>query len=189
MAGMTPSRPLPRFAAPFRALLPFAALLPTLAGCGDKVERFPPPCPQTVINGDSADLSRYRNNGRDLTDLVLGGRITGLNGTCTRTSNTVTTVSLTVNIELTRGPAMRGRTTDAAYYVAVSLGDEILDKRIFRFTPEFAANTDRLRLSGNAVDLALPVSHDRTAANYKVTAGFQLTPEELATNRASAPRR
>ena len=155
-----------------------------LAGCGTSVERFPPPCPQTVINRDAADLSRFRGAGRDLTDLVVSGRITGLNGTCTRTSRTVTTVSLSVGLDLTRGPAARGPATEVSYFVAVSLDDQILDKRVFSFRPEFAANSDKLRLSGNAVELALPVNANRTAAAYKVTTGFQLTPEELATNRA-----
>ena len=164
------------------ALLSGAALL--LTGCGPNVERFPPPCPQTVINRDAADLNRFRGTGRDLTDLVVSGRITGLNGTCTRTSNTVTTVSMSVNLELTRGPAARGATTSVSYFVAVSLNDQILDKRVFGFQPEFASNSDRLRLTGNVVELALPVNANRTAASYKVTAGFQLTPDELATNRA-----
>ena len=169
--------------ATWASLLPGAALL-VLAGCGDRVERFPPPCPQTVINRDAADLNRYRSTGRDLTDLVVSGRITGLNGSCTRTGNTVTTVSLSVGVELTRGPASRGPAAPVSYFVAVSLNDQILDKRVFTFRPEFPANTDRLRLTGNAVDLALPVNANRTAAVYKVTAGFQLTPDELATNRA-----
>lgn len=172
-------------------LLPvlLSVLLSVLAGCGEPVERFPPPCPQTVINGDSADLNRYRGAGRDLTDLVLSGRITGLNGTCTRTSSTVTTVSMTINLELTRGPAARGRAADVAYYVVVSLGDQILDKHVFGFQPQFEANSDRLRLTGDVVQLTLPVSSDRTAAAYKVSTGFQLTPEELATNRLAGPRR
>ena len=147
------------------------------------MDRFPPPCPQTVINRDAADLNRFNGPGRDLTDLVLSGRITALNGTCTRTRNTLTTVSMSVSLELTRGPAARGRAANVAYFVAVSLNDQILDKRVFSFRPEFASNSDRLQLTGDAVELALPVNSNRTAAAYKVTTGFQLTPEELATNR------
>ena len=55
---------------------------------------------------------------------------------------------------------------------------------MFAFRPEWASNSDRLQLTGDVLDLALPVSANRTAAAYKVTTGFQLTPEELATNRA-----
>lgn len=181
----------PDYLAAARSLLVPGILVLGLAGCGsgNPADRFPPPCPQTVINRDAADLSRFRGAGRDLTDLVVSGRVTGLNGACTRTSSTVTTVSMSVALELTRGPAARGRTTEVAYFVAVSLGDQILDKRVFRFQPEFPSNSDRLRLTGDVVTLALPVSTKLTAANYKVQAGFQLTPEELAVNRSLGTRR
>ena len=155
-----------------------------LAGCdNNSAQRFPPPCPTTVINRDTADLARFRGAGRDLTDMVLDGRITGLGGACTRTDDKTVTTTLTVALELTRGPANPARTAEVAYFVAVSLGDDILDKQVIRLRAEFPSNTDRLRLSGDQLELHLPVTPTRTAADYKIQVGFQLTPEELAGNR------
>lgn len=183
-------RPSRRGALP-TAALPALLLLAPLAGCGgdDKQPQFAPACPQAGIVRDAADLSRYGSGGRDLTDLVLDGRVTGVRGSCAPgdTKDTVKT-TLQVVIELTRGPAARGRAAEAGYFVAVVDGERILDKRTFNLRAEFPANTDRIRLSGDEVELTLPVSATKTAAAYRVLVGFQLQPAELALNRQRGPR-
>lgn len=164
------------------AWLASSMLLP-LAACGSSTESFAPPCPQPSIPRDFNDLSRYRGAGRDLTDNVLEGRITGISGQCERDGTDAVKVVVTPAIELTRGPAATGRTADLAYFVAVSEGERILDKQVFRLRAEFPSNTDRLRLSGDDVELRLPVTASKTAASYRISVGFQLTPAELEVNR------
>ncbi len=144
--------------------------------------------PPAAILRDANDLLRYRGAGRDLTDSVLAGRITNIGGSCTRDGPTVVAATVTVGLELTRGPAARGRTADVAYFVAVSRGDRVLDKQVYHIRPEFPENTDRIRLSGDSVDLRLPVREGQGAGDYQVTVGFQLTPQELAANRARIGR-
>ncbi len=173
-----------------RFILPLAtAPLLALPGCGGTSgEQFAPPCPVASIPRDFGDLHRFRGNGRDLTDSVLEGRITGLDGSCTRDGPTTTVATVSVGIELTRGPAAPGRTTDVSYFVAVSEGEQIIDKRVYTLHAEFPANTDRLRLAGDQVELRLPVTPEKTAAAYRVSVGFQLTPAELEVNRSRARR-
>lgn len=172
------------------AALPIAALmLPLLAGCGSPgLDSFAPACPKPSIPRDFNDLSRYRGAGRDLVDTVLEGRITGVSGTCKQDGGGAVLATVSVGIELTRGPAARGRVAELAYFVAVSEGERILDKRVFKLRAEFPANTDRLRLSGDDVELRLPVTATKTAAAYTVLVGFQLTPAELAANRSRGGR-
>ena len=64
--------------------------------------------------------------------------------------------TVSVGIELTRGPAAPGRTAELAYFVAVSQGERILDKRVFPLAAEFPPNTERVRLTGDDVELRLP---------------------------------
>ena len=172
--------------------LSMLALLPMslLAGCGgaETNERFAPPCPIPSIPRDTSDLRRFRGAGRDITDTVLEGRITGVEGSCTRGDTGIVTASIAIGLELTRGPANPRRAADVAYFVAVSDGDVILDKRVFTLRAEFPANTERLQLAGDKVELQLPVTATKTAAAYRVNFGFQLTPEELQVNR-TRPRR
>ena len=166
-------------------VLPYIALAALLTACGDGTagERFPPPCPTAGIVRDTADLVRYRGAGRDITDQVLTARLTGLQGSCRRDGPDVVVTTVVPGIDLTRGPAATGRTTNVQYFVAVLDGERILDKQIFTLTAEFPGNADRLRLQGDEVELRLPVTRARSAAVYRVQVGFQLTATELELNR------
>ena len=161
-----------------------AVPLLALAGCGAGTEdAFAPACPSATILRDAADLTRYRGGGRDLTDTMLGGRITGISGKCVRDGADTVVTTVQVGIELARGPAAPGRQADLAYFVAVLDGDRILDKQVFPLRAEFPANGERLRLTGDDVELRLKVRQDKTAAAYHIQVGFQLTPAELESNR------
>jgi hypothetical protein len=174
-----------RFLAAASLLGPLLAL----AGCGGPdPDRFPPPCPQPSIPRDLGDLHVFRGAGRDITDNILDGRITGISGSCKRDTTAVTVVTLSVDLNLTRGPANPSRTADVSYFVAVSDGDTILDKQVYTIPAEFPPNTERLRLEGDQVQLRLPVTPQKTAAAYRVTVGFQLTPAQLEINRTRNTR-
>ncbi len=176
--------PAMRCSSPLNAVLLSASLL-ALAGCGGDgtAEAFAPACPGAAIVRDAADLTRYRGAGRDLTDTVVEGRITGINGSCKRDGSDTVVTTVQVGIDLTRGPASPGRRADLAYFVAVLDGERILDKQVFPLQAEFPANADRLRLRGDDVELRLKVLPDKTAAAYRIQVGFQLTPAELEFNR------
>lgn len=177
---------------PSRPTIDLAVLLlpAALAGCGDSSQaRFAPACPQAGIVRDAADLSRYNGGGRDLTDLVLDGRITGVRGACSPgDAKDTTKTTMNVGMELTRGPAARTRAMEVSYFVAVVEGERILDKRVFTLRPEFPPNTDRIRLTGDDIELNLPTTAAKSAAAYRVLVGFQLQPSELAQNRQRGPR-
>ena len=167
-----------------RRLRPFLLLSFVLSACGGGTEdKFAPACPGAAILRDAADLHRYRGAGRDLTDTVLEGRISGLGGSCKRDGATTVVATIKVGIDLTRGPAAPDRQTDVTYFVAVLDGETILDKRVFRLRPSFEGNSNKLRLDGDEVELRLPVTRQKSAAAYRIQVGFQLTPAELAVNR------
>lgn len=150
--------------------------------------KFPPVCPQTGILSDAADLTRFRATGTDLTDMVVDGRITGLAGKCSLDDLTHLRTVLSVNLEVARGPAAKTRQADIAYFISVSRGDTILAKQDYLLNVVFPSNTDRLRLSGDQIDIVLPVDAKISGAAYSVLVGFQLTPEQLAFNRRRGAR-
>jgi hypothetical protein len=120
--------------------------------------------------------------------MTLDGRIVGFRGGCEReNANTVRTV-LTVDMVLARGPATQGRVLEAPYFVAVMDGDRILDKLVFPVRVTLGENQTQARVSGGEVTLMIPVSKEKSAAAYNVLIGFQLTPDELETNRRRGPR-
>ena len=169
---------------------PALLLALTLTACGDGTvgERFPPPCPTAGLVRDTADLTRYRGAGRDITDQVLSARLTGLGGSCRRDGPDIVVTTVTVGVDLTRGPAASSRNAEVSYFVAVVDGEKILEKQVFTLTAEFPGNTDRLRLKGDEVELRLPVTPKRSAAVYRIEVGFQLTAAELQLNRGPATK-
>lgn len=183
--------PVPTLARLCLRLMPLLATAAALSGCDQPGDQFPPPCPVTSILGDAADLTRYRGAGQDITDMVLSGRITGLSGACKRASGGgVVLTTVNIGIDLTRGPAARGRVANAAYFVALTHGETILAKQVYPIQVTFPPNTDHIRLrgTGDEVQVRVPNTGKEGAAAYRVIVGFELTPQELATNRRRGTR-
>jgi hypothetical protein len=164
------------------------AILLSIAGCGPGRNEFAPACPAAALVPSLADLTRYASDhpggGRDLTDLVVQARVIRIDGSCAAGDSAGTIdAKVQVSIAVQRGPAMSGREADVPVFVAVTKGDDVRDKQILPVHVVFPPNVDRLNLTSPVVDLILPVDASVTGAAYKVIAGFQLTPDELAANR------
>ena len=148
-----------------RALL-IAAVVPLLAECGPARNQFAPICPN---QGPS----------RDLTDLIVSARIVQIHGSCQPGAKNRLAVAVSVNVEMTRGPALPGNGVTVPIFVAVAQGDNILDKHTYLMHATFPSNVDRVTLTPGELDLSLPITSSRTGAAYTLLAGFQLTPEQL----------
>ena len=168
-----------------------AAMIAALAGCSSRSAQFAPACPRAGILADAADLTRYRpGGGRDLTDQVLEGHIVGISGECAygETKQDLQT-TVTVSFDVIRGPAAsQAREEDIAIFVAVTQSERILDKKLYPIRVKFPPNVEKIHLTSAEISLLLPVSAELSGAAYAVTAGFQLTPDELGINRARLPR-
>jgi hypothetical protein len=180
---------------PRQTVLPALAVLMTTAALSactspkDVETTFAPRCPRAQILADAADLTRYRMAAsHDLTDMVLDGRITGVQGQCARGDDGQLNTTIRAGVTLTRGPAAQGRDAMAPMFVAVVRDGKVLDKAIYRLEAAFPSNTDQVQLVSNDVQLTLPVGPKLTGPDYSVYVGFQLTPDELAANRKRGPR-
>ena len=136
----------------------------------------------------STVAAAHRGARSDLTDLVLHARIVGIQGSCREgDQKNRLAVTVSVGIELNRGPAMQGREAEVPVFVAVTEGETILDKRAVRMPVVFPSNVDRVTLSPGEVNLLLPVSSTKSGAAYTILAGFQLTPDQMAQTRRRTP--
>jgi hypothetical protein len=158
----------------------------TLSGCGPQRNEFAPACPNPAFVPALADLVRYRPNssGQDVTDLVLQARMLKVDGTCKygdKKTELATTVSITIDVQ--RGIAMPGRQDEVPVFVAVTDGGVVRDKQVYTVPVTFASNVDRVTLTSPPIDITLPIGPTKSGAAYGIITGFQLSPEELATNR------
>jgi hypothetical protein len=177
----------PEYLMPDRSTNPWAPcallLAGLIAGCGPTRNQFAPPCPGQAILGEAADFSTYRGGSRDLTDLVLHGRIVGMQGSCEEgDKKRQLAVTVRVGVEVTRGPAMQGREADVPLFLAVTEGQTILDKRAVSMRVTFPSNIDRVTLTPGDVSLRLPVAPGKSGAAYTIIAGFQLAPGQVGQN-------
>lgn len=178
---------MPRLTAAWRAAP--LVLLPLLSACAPGRDQFPPACPVASVLPTTGDLVVYRpgSNGRDLTDLQFQGQVTGIQGRCRPGDNKhQLDVAVTVSFRFARGPALQGNAIQAPVFVAVTEGGHILAKKVYALNASFPPNVDQMQYAGAPIDMTLPITPDKSGAAYTVLAGFQLTPDQLAANRARA---
>jgi hypothetical protein len=178
---------LPRL--PRHAALLLAALV---GGCAPPVSKFVPVCPQLSLLKDAADITRFAGPAgsagapQDSRDLLVIGRISAVPARCANAPNDKIHAIVNVTAQLRRGPAAKGDSASVPYFIAVTDGDRVLAERDFVLTGKFTANVDQVTVTGEEIDLTLPVSKTKTGAAYHVYVGLRLTPEELAYNRRQA---
>ncbi|WP_246379739.1 hypothetical protein [Gluconacetobacter johannae] len=165
------------------------ALLP--AACSlDDPNAFAPACPVVEVPGEAADLVAYAGDAHDIAHMTTRASLTRVTGNCQQGSSgghgrarSITT-NISVGMDLTRGPATKGRTVDVPYFVAVVYDGEIKSKKQFVETIEFPPNVTHMLTHTRIVPIDLPVSHRVTIDGYHIEVGFQLTPDQLAYNRS-----
>lgn len=144
-------------------------------------------CPKVSIIRDLSEVTVLRPGGRDLTDLESRAALADFSGNCDYTSTGVT-VNVNLFLIAERGPAMKGDSAKYQYFVALAKPDDsIVSKVYFDTDVTFPAGQPR---AGSKEELApkIPLPKDANAKDWKVYLGFQLTPDQLAFNRAQLKR-
>jgi len=160
-----------------------AAALLILSACSTPEERGP--CPTTAIVSGADRLSRFLPGSEDLTDLVFEAEIEEVISSCTYGTASVD-LDLTVVIAVRRGQALRDRTADFEYFVAVATPDQqVLARQSFPIALPFSTTERRLRLT-ELVQPTIPLTPEQGGQDFRIFIGFALTPEELRYNRENA---
>lgn len=171
------------------ALTAFAAL-GGLAGCGNSdPNAYAPTCAPVGILADAADYTLYKGDIPDIGQMISHGAITGIHGRCSNNKpgdRLQTTVS--VEMDVTRGPAAPTNSIKVPFFVAVLKDGALLWKHDAEAIATFPSNVDHVRVRAAAVYLDLPVGRHLDGQNYRLEVGYQLTPAQLAYNRAHPPR-
>ena len=169
---------------PLLAVVAGAALL-AVAGCGssDRTSNLAP-CPDLRVPDDAGEITRFRPGGAaDLTDVAFQVRISGTGLACSRGADRDTVVDLALEFEAARGPAATQATAPIAYFVAVVGPDGgILNRESFGLEMQIPSRQS-IDMRVDEVRVTIPVAEGRTAADYRLFAGIEMTPEELDYNR------
>jgi hypothetical protein len=135
-------------------------------------------CPRVAVLNELSELVRFRPGaGRDLTDVELEAKFSGLSYGCRYDRESVN-VQVEVEIETTRGPAMAQAKDGFQYFAAITnpAGD-IVAKETFSTEVEFKGNNTRLVFSDELTQ-RIPLLDRTTGPNWSVLLGLQLTDEQ-----------
>ncbi len=144
-------------------------------------------CPQAGVVPELATFSDFTNNASPSSKTLISRvEMNAVQGQCQFGPQSVT-VDVKLNIDGMLGPQGRagGRASHSyPFFVAVtSPTGTILAKEIF--AADLAYDSGDIQSYQESVRQIIPIPNKDMAGSYKVLAGFQLSPEQLAYNRAA----
>lgn len=143
------------------------------------------PCPVAAVLFDAERAVEIV--GEELHENVAyTGLIEGVSGFCRYVDDNPITMEIEIDFAFGRGPMAEGREKTFNYFVAVTRRDRVvLAKEITPLRVQFGANDTVVRLSEEVGGIVIPrATPTVSGTNFEVLVGFELTPEQLAFNRA-----
>jgi hypothetical protein len=170
-----------------RCLALVAALL-VLSGCKAFDKQEPPLCPHVSALADTVSLTRLAPNaGQDASKALFKAEITGYHGSCRYDAEEKRMLfTLNLDIDVQRLPAMADRHADLAYYIAIpAFYPNPEGKKIMPIGLDFSEGSNWTHVTESDIELSIPMPSDpKELGKYEVFLGLQLTPDEVAFNRA-----
>lgn len=126
--------------------------------------------------------------GRDLTDVMYMVRLNGVQRTCVYDKQGAA-IAMKVAFALELGPANPDRNASFQYFVAITdPGNNVLAKEVFPVSLAFPANVGYVEKADD-LDQRIPLPVGRSASDYQIIVGLQLTEAELDYNRRAQATR
>lgn len=155
-----------------------------LFGIGASDEPNAGPCPLAGVLYDSARVVKFAGDER-LANVSWTGEMRGVRGLCRYVGSDPIRMDLRIEMAFGRGAAATERTHAFRYWVAVTRTNSSPISKQYFDVPITFSNSDRLRASEYIAEIVIPRANDTVSgANFEVLVGFDLTPEQLAFNRA-----
>ena len=141
-------------------------------------------CPRVQILEYADSLTEFASGpGRDVTDVVLKGRLVNVDGECIVEKDAVE-LDLVVEFTVERGPANRTRKGRFAYFVAIpEFHPTPRGKRVFPVEIEFDSGINRV-LYRDEIAIEIPLTGKRGSTDFNLFVGFQLDRGQLEFNRS-----
>ncbi len=143
------------------------------------------PCPQSAVLSETSKMIVMRGTGTAAGDIMLTAEISPPKLECDYDPSTrVDNIDLNFPIILTKGPAFAGDKTQITYFIAlVNNAGEVIAKKQYQRSVDFEGKQSFI--ATEAVDnLVLTLGPGTVPVDHRILIGFQLTPAQLAYNRA-----
>ena len=156
----------------------FAPLLAlaVLAGCTGTVKPHLY-CPKVAVLSEASHLTRSSDEQTDIAHRILDARVTGVAGSCATAGKSRARLVFRIGFAASTGPAATAPTATMQYFIALTQGDRIIDKKLYPVTFDFPNGAPEAVATTTPITIILP--NAPRSARQQVLVGFQLTPAEM----------
>ena len=183
-------------------VLPLLLLASALAGCETLGLSSPAPdptlvdmgpiCPATAVLSDAVTVTKLKPGtppGQpNPANVAFTAEMSQAKLDCNydRDQNRLS-VDIDFAVKATRGPAAMGPDPQLDFFVAVVDADNnIISKTVYHGQPDLRGRASNV-YTQKVNNFPVPLAMDKRPYDYEILTGFQLTPDELAYNRAPKP--
>lgn len=145
------------------------------------------PCPLMGVVYDTSRIVDFAQPGNErYANIEYTGEMQGIRGLCRYVDADPIRMSVEVDMAFGRGPAATAESRTYRYWVAVARrGVAPIEKTYFDVEAHWDRGEDVVRYTQQIEDIIIPRANpDTSGENFEILVGFELTPEELAFNRA-----
>lgn len=157
-----------------------------LFGLGASTAPNSGPCPLMGVLYDSARVVNFVNPAEEASaNVTWTAEMRGVRGLCRYVGTDPIRMNLEIEMAFGRGPAAQGGRHTYRYWVAVTRTNLApITKQYFDVTVDFG-NNERMATVERISEIVIPRANDTiSGANFEVLVGFDITPQQLAFNRA-----
>jgi hypothetical protein len=148
-----------------------------------------PTCPSTAVLSDAVTVTKLKPGAQarapNPADVAFQAEMSQAKLSCdyNRTQNRLS-LDLNFAVKAARGPAAMGADPQLDFFVAVVDADNnVLSKSVYHSQPEMGGRPSNI-YTQSVANFPVPLGMDKRPYDYEILTGFQLTPDELAYNRA-----
>jgi hypothetical protein len=143
------------------------------------------PCPMTGALYEAARLVEVGGVERH-ENVAFTGAIEGVESFCRYVGTNPITMEIDVDFSFGRGPKAESDRKTYSYFVAVTRRDRVvIAKEVFTLDVKFDRGEEIVRVRERVGGIRIPRATETVSGtNFEVIVGFELTPEQLAFNRA-----
>ncbi|KAF0186463.1 MAG: hypothetical protein IV086_15745 [Hyphomonadaceae bacterium] len=144
------------------------------------------PCPLLGVLYDASRLVEFKGGEERFANVAYTGEMRGVRGLCRYTGSNPIEMSLDIDLAFGKGPAAEEDSRTYRYWVAVTRANMApIEKQYFDITVNFPRGEDRMAGTDTVRRIVIPRANDTVSgANFEILVGFELTPEQIAFNRA-----
>jgi hypothetical protein len=144
------------------------------------------PCPLMGVLYEGSRQVNFATPEERYANITYTGEMQGVNGLCRYVESDPITMSLNIEMAFGRGPAATSSEHTYRYWVAVARRGRVpIEKQYFDVNVRFRDGENVVTHTEEIERIVIPRANaDTSGENFEVLVGFDLTPEQIAFNRA-----